>query len=292
MKTFFLATLALLLALAAPAPAATGAEMQRRVAAEAAGGSIVAHVTVVLSDGPKAPEANPWWGGQHGLLTVFAKQGGWKIAAKGKGTKPGVVERVVLTKKLSREGREVAAYLIADAWEESAVLKALTSFFAHARGAEGETVAVEGAKGGGVRAGGEATLTAYLGRNGMEDVEPVDEETYNITPEEDWLRRAAARPDEAFGIRPRADSGKPTAAASLTSDSKAYFLDKLKRQGAYPLLLTVNPHQPESHALEAALTALVAGRNSVETRSLAAEAYARGMDGSKEAAREKFWSGE
>lgn len=284
----------LLAALAQPAAASPGGEVQKRISSDLASGKpLVVHVTVALSEGGAGkPLESPWWKGPNGLSAVLGKSG-WRALTGFKPVSQPIFERAVYTRKYQRAGREETVYLVADGWEEKSIQKALTRFYAHARGAEAETVTVsDGGRSVTLAAGGDSHLVVYMGRNGMEDVEPVDDDTYNISPEEEWLRRAAARPDSAYDIRPKVTAEKTVAAAALCSDSKAYFLDKLKRQGAYPHLLTVGIQTPSAWALEAAVASLAAGKVSDEARASVVETVARGTGASREAVRLKLWSGD
>lgn len=291
----YMAAVSALLALAGMASASPGTDLQKRITGDLASGRpLVVHVTVALSEvATGKPLESPWWSGPKGLTSVFSQKSGWRALKTSKPANPNVAGRVVLSKKYQRGGREETVYLVADGWEEKAIQKALTRFYAHARGGEPETVgASEAGREVKLSAGGDAHLAVYIGRNGMEDVEPVDDDTYNISPEEEWLRRAAARPDAAWDIRPRVNAERPVAAAVLCSDSKAYFLDKLKMEGAYPLLLTIGGASPSAWALEGAVLALAAGKTGEEARSAAVEAVSKGTGVSREAARVKFWSGD
>jgi len=290
----FLLTLQVAVFLAGPVFAATGEAVQKRISAQLlAGRPLVVHATVVLSDGSTKPDGNPWWGGPNGLLTVFVKKSGWKLLARPKPSQPGQLERVVLAKTITREGRDAEVYLVADAWEEGRIQEALVTFYAHARGASPEKVVAEaGSQSLDLQAGGDSVITAYLGRNGMEDVEPTETDTYNISPEEEWLRRAAARPDAAFGVVPKEGGDRPISAVVLCSYSKAYFLDKLRKEGAHPLLLTLAALTPEAYALEASITAWVGNKPVAEVRNAGAAVIAKAMGLSRDVAREVLWSGQ
>lgn len=283
--------------------AASSREVARRMEADlAAGHPLVAHLTVLLADAGfqdlsihKSAEANGtletnlYYGAPGGLLPLFSGKNGWTELFRSKAGDGRIAQRLVFSRQVKRQGRNVTLYLVADCWEGRYVQEAMKAFWAHARGAQPETLKTGGAA---FEAGGKAHLVAYAGYNGMADIPAPYEDNANISPEEEWFRLAAARPEIAWDIGPRVRLDEPNAAVALTSHSKAFFKDKLYRQGAHPLLLTANAVKPDLYALPGTLEAWAEGKTVAEILSLAADSYLKANRLTKKEVSELFWGAE
>ena len=247
-------------ALAGAPPAAA------RLAADAkAGRPLVAHVVVALCDNvhqgivrvPKdlgngqSPRTNLYWGARYGLKTFLRRDGGWRIVLH-HGTRPqGVLERLVLTRRVAHQSGATAAYVVADAWDGRRIRDAIGHFLRIAGGHLPESIRID--TGGGtidLAAGGSAHLAAYVGHNGLMEF--------------------------ALPAQPRPQAGSlPRAAIVLACKSRGHFQRPIERAGAEPLLLTTGFMAPEAYTLDAALKSWLAGEPRAQVHTAAARAYHR-----------------
>jgi hypothetical protein len=152
-----------LLALLVSSPAfADGSDVQVRMQRDAsAGRPLLAHVIVCLADNrhqgivpvkPRLgngqdPENNLYWGALYGVKTHLLKAG-WKRVADKTPLEKGMLDRVVLQRKIG----EVDARIIAEAWDGREIKKATTRFLY-------------------IAAKGEAHVVVYVGHDGLMDFE-------------------------------------------------------------------------------------------------------------------------
>jgi hypothetical protein len=260
-----LALLVLTLLWCAPeAIAATGEEVQERITKDLReGGPVVVHVVVALCDnryqgivpvpahlgnGQEAG-ANLYWGALYGVRTFLSRKAGWRIVESVKNPRERVLERVVLHTKLKRDGVDVEAYVVADAWDGKEIRAVTDRFMAMAAGHHGEKVVFKnGESPVTLSAGGNAHVIAYVGHNGLMDFE------------------LEHTPTPLQGAQPRSS-------LVLACASRPYFLDHLRKGGSHPLLLTSCLMAPEAYSLDAALRAWIAGQPATRVRDAAASAY-------------------
>jgi hypothetical protein len=189
------------------------------------------------------PANNLYWGCDEGVRSWFTRSAKWK---KVKAPNPGrseVLERVVF-KHQTKD-----AWLVADAWRGSDMKTCLRTFVAAAAGQGGELVDLDG--GTHLRAGGDATLLAFIGHNGLMD----------FTLE--------------WPAPPAASSAKSKPVVVLCCMSEKYFADSLRRVGARPLLTTTQLMYPGAFVLHDAAQAWLEGKTAAEIRTAAGRAYAK-----------------
>ncbi len=208
-------------------------------------------VPAKIGDGDK-PDANLYWGCSEGVRSWFSASKKWKRLPAVQSPRPEILERVVF------KHRERDAYLIADAWRGKEIKPCLQTFVKAAGGLGGEEV-----KAGEIalNAGGDASLVAYIGHNGLME--------FSV----EW---PAANPPAAGKV--------PKPAIVLACVSEKYFAENLKAIGAQPLLTTRQLMYPGAFALHDALEVKFAGKDAVAAREAAARAYARNQGISVKAA--------
>jgi len=251
----------LLLLLCCTAAAAESPAAARLAADARAARPLVAHVVVALCDNvhqgivkvPKAlgdgqtPRTNLYWGARYGLKTFLGRDGGWTPVAHEGAAPKGVLERIVLTRRVSK----AAAYVVADAWDGRQIRRTVERFLHMAAGRHPETLRIrQGDATLAIPAGGAAHLVAYVGHNGLMDF------------------AAPAVPEPASQASPRA-------AVVLACKSTPYFGPLLARAHAEPLVLTTGFMAPEAYTLDAILKAWLAGATPQAARDAAARAYHR-----------------
>ena len=250
----------LLAALFAPKLHASTESIQARLdSLQQSGQPVVVHVVVALCDNENQgivpvpaslgngqdPRSNLYWGALYGVRTHLTRSG-YRLANHTSQAPEGVLERVVLTKSVTRSGQPMQLVVVADAWDGRRIADSIEHFLALAAGRRSETVAL--ASGISIQAGGAASVLAFVGHNGLMEFELPS------------VPRAAAE-------------GLPRGSIVLACASKPYFLDALREGGSHPLLLTTGLMAPEAYTLDAALTALVEGGSSAEIHESAARAY-------------------
>lgn len=246
------------------APAATGADVQARMAADVkAGRPLVAHVIVALCDNKhqgiqRVPETlgngqdprwNLYWGALLGVKTYLPKHGGWEIVSRTKTPGKTILETIVFHRQLNRGTQEIDVYLVAEAWDGKEIKAAIRSFISCAAGHGKKSIQLEH-DGAFVtlQAGGAAHLVAYVGHNGLME--------YHL------------------GEVPKPKAGAaPRSSIVLACASKSYFLKPLQHGGSHPLLLTTGLMAPEAYTLDAAVRAWFDGKGAAEIRDAAGAAY-------------------
>jgi hypothetical protein len=235
---------------------AQGASPRERVAVDREEGRhLVAHVVVALCDSAhqgvvpptpaslgdgQDPKKNLYWGALYGVQTHLLRNGWTRVTSE---TSPpdGVLERLVVSREVA--GRRV--FLVADAWDGRRMRGALQTFLAYLSGRDPVRLSVDDVS---VQAGGASHLIAFVGHNGLMDMELPD----GPAPREGALARA--------GI-------------VLACVSRPYFAQRIRYAGAEPLLLTQGLMAPEAYTLDAAVQSFFSGEPESKTREAAAQAY-------------------
>jgi len=226
------------------------------------GEPVVVHVVVALCDNKNQgivpvsaslgngqdPRTNLYWGALYGVRTHLTRSG-YRLLERSSRPSEGVLERIVLGKTVTRSGKPLEVFVVAEAWDGRLIRQAIQRFLRIAAGRDAEVLSVDtGRSTVRLRAGGGATVAAFVGHNGLMD---FDLETI-----------------------PRAKADVPARASMvLACASKPYFLQALRAGGSHPLLLTTGLMAPEAYTLDAALTTLVEGGDSEAIHESAARAY-------------------
>jgi hypothetical protein len=258
------------LLLAAPA---TDRQVQDRMKKDvAAGRPLVAHVIVCLADNQhqgivpvradlgdgQNPAENLYWGALYGVKKFMPTKAGWKLAPASGRLPEGMLDRVVLTRKLKRGKSSVPAFIVAEAWDGREIRKATVRFLEMAAGHH----PVEINK---LKAGSQSHLIAYVGHDGLMDFE-LD-----------------ALPEPAREAEPLARS-----AVVLACMSKNYFEKPIRSAGAHALVLTTGLMAPEAYTLDAIVKSWFGGDGAAKAREAAARAYKKYQKCSMTAARSLF----
>lgn len=265
------ATLAL--AISQAKPASTGADVQRRISGDVSRGEpIVAHVVVALCDNVhqgivpvparigngQDPRTNLYWGAGYGVRSFFSRKAGFSLQLLPH--EAPVLDRLLLRRAIERSGTSTSLVVVAEAWDGKFIAAALARFLRLAAGHEPETLSVDGRS---LRAGGHASVVAFIGHNGFMDFSPP------------------APPQGNRGAPPRST-------IVLACASQQYFGRLLSPGDSHQLLLTTGLMAPEAYTLDAALTAVASGTSSSGVRQAAAAAYDRYQKCGSRAARRLF----
>jgi len=216
-------------------------------------GAKTIHVFVALCDNQyqgivKVPAAigngqdhnnNLYWGALYGIRTYFKKSSEWKLLET-RGKKGIILERLVF-KHVTKN-----YYLIADAYDGQYIKQCTKDFMSASAGNQKDTLTAGGKT---VGIGGNASLAAYIGHNGLMDFEL----------------------DAAYANR---DNVKRDIII-LACYSKRYFTPHLKNANVNPLLWTTHLMAPEAYTLHAALGGYVNGEANESIREKGAAAYSK-----------------
>ena len=161
--------------------AASAEQVQGRMSADAASGApLVAHVIVALCDvdsqgvvpppdttmcDTDKPGRNLYWGALYGVRTHLKRSGWQKVDAEGD-LAAGVVDRVVYKTTIKRGGKDVTAYVVAEAHDGRKIRSAIQSFLAYSSGYQAGTLKLKGVD---LPVGGAAHVVAFVGHNGLMD---------------------------------------------------------------------------------------------------------------------------
>lgn len=233
----------------------------------ARGKPIVIHVSVALADNKHqwiAPvhesigngqdaRSNLYWGARYGLKTFLVKDAGWKVIKQVATQDKRILERLIFTKLIARNGHQVKVYLIADAWDGRYIFETIRQFLSFSAGSDVITLDVNDQIS--LNAGGTAHLKVYIGHDALMDY---------------------------FGLKNKLIQNPEKAVNALESDaivlackSKAYFEPRLNALGSHSLVLTSGLMAPEAYSLDAAITTWVTGAGDNEVRRSVAAAYAK-----------------
>jgi hypothetical protein len=185
------------------------------------------------------PNANLYWGCGYGVRTFFKKSKEWQLleTRKGKGV---ILERIVF-KHVAKD-----YYLIADAYDGQHIKQCTKDFLNSSCGNQKDTLQLNGKT---VGIGGNASLLAYIGHDGLMDFQLS--ESYSNT------------------------DNKKRDVIILACYSKRYFSPHLKSANVNPLVWTTNLMCPEAYTLHDALTGYVNGESNESIRGRAAAAYSQ-----------------
>lgn len=190
------------------------------------------------------PGNNLYWGCDEGVRAWFTRSAQWKKVPGPKPGRPEVLERVLFKHK------EKDAWLVADAWRGSQMKACLQTFAAAAAGQGGEGIQVGEVT---LKAGGAATMVAFIGHNGLMD--------FSL----DWPAAGAA-------------GGQPKPAIVLCCMSQKYFSEPLRQVGAAPLLTTTQLMYPGAFILHDSVAAWLEGKGSAAVPEATGKAYARNQE--------------
>ena len=203
---------------------------------------------------------NLYWGARYGVKTYLIKDGDWENIAVLKPDDKRIIERLILKKVLLRNGHDVPVYLVADAWDGRYIRDTIVRFLNYNAGKDAIDIKLDDMT---IRAGGSAHLIVYVGHNGLMD--------YSNVP------------------NPNPEKGKnPNDAVVLACASEHYFLSRLLKLDAYPLVLTTGLMAPEAYSLDAAIKSWISGDDDRQVRKAAAASYNRYQKTGQRAAERLF----
>ena len=259
--------------------AATYSQVQTRIDQDISQGKpIVIHLNVALCDNlnqgivpvPKElgngqhPKSNLYWGALYGIRTHLPRKEGWKRIEVAQPNSIVILERVLLTKSITRAGKKIPVYIVADAWDGAHIKGAIEAFLCMTAGQGSENVTTDTQS---LPAGGNAHLIAFVGHNGLMD--------FSVnTPQSTKA------------------SNQPKSAMILACASKSYFTPHLVKTGAHPTLLTTGLMAPEAYTLASAIEAWVSKKDTQGVVEAAASAYHEYQKCGMNGARRLFWSEE
>lgn len=244
-----------------------------------AGKPIVIQLSVALADNTHqwivpVPESigngqnaksNLYWGARYGVKTYMIRDGGWKKVAVLEPADRRILERLVLKKDFSRNGRVVPVYLLADAWDGRFIRDTIKQFLNYAAGKDVLDVPLKKDI---LHAGGNAHLIAYIGHNALMDYGGAS----NLSL---FSPKAAAR-------KPQND------VIVLACRSAPFFSSRIEKAGAHPLVLTTGLMAPEAYCLHAAIAQWIAGGDDTQVKKAAAASYNKYQKTGRKAAERLF----
>ena len=195
------------------------------------------------------PDTNLYWGCSYGIRTFFKKSKDWKLLATRR--KNGTVLERLIFKHATKN-----YYLIADAYDGQYIKQCTKDFLNSSCGNQKDTLLLNGKI---LGIGGNASLLAYIGHDGLMDFQLS--ETYSNT------------------------DNRKRDVIILACYSKHYFSPHLKTANVNPLLWTTNLMCPEAYTLHDALTGYVNGETNENIREKAVAAYSQYQKCSLKAAR-------
>ena len=182
---------------------------------------------------------NLYWGCAFGIRTFFKKSKEWKLLETRKAN--GVILERLIFKHTSKN-----YFLIADAYNGQYIKQCTKDFLNSSCGNKKDTLQIDGKT---IGIGGNASLAAYIGHDGLMDFQLS--ETFSNTDK------------------------KQRDVIILACYSKRFFSPQLKTANINPLLWTTNLMCPEAYTLHDALTAYVNEETNENIREKAATAYAK-----------------
>jgi hypothetical protein len=202
------------------------------------------------------PFNNLYWGCGYGVKTYFKKSSEWTLLKTIKDSGY-VLERCIFKNKLHPK-----TYLIADAYNGAYIKQCTVDFLRGTAGIEKDTLTVNGKT---IGTKGNASLTAYIGHDGLMDFD--------------------------IGLEFNNTDGKDRKAIILACISKTYFKNFIKETGATPLVWTTGLMAPEAYTLHDAISAWLNNQSNANVRLKAAAAYNKYQKCGEKAARNLLVTG-
>ena len=185
------------------------------------------------------PNTNLYWGCGYGIRTFFKKSKEWKLLATRR------VNGIILERLIFKHIRK-NYYLVADAYDGQYIKQCTEDFLNAGCGNKKDTLQIDGKI---VGIGGNASLLAYVGHDGLMDFQLSDT----------FLNADKKKRDVII----------------LACYSKHFFSPHLKTANVTPLLWTTGLMCPEAYTLHDALTGYVNGATNEMIREKAATAYSQ-----------------
>lgn len=247
--------------------------IERMDADLAAGKPLIAHVIVALCDNqyqgivpvPKAigngddANNNLYWGAGYGVKTFFKRSANWKTIPIEKSDNQKVLDQAIFKRELMRNGKNVTAYVFAEAWRGREIAAATEQFLKISNGVYHQTVKTDQTE---IAVGSHAHIIAYVGHNGLMDFYSPE---LQKNPEDKLARSAVI----------------------LACKSHDYFKDLIHSPTSL-LLTTRNFMAPEAYSLEAAISSWFENSDHTGTVTAAVKAYAKYQKISEKSARTVF----
>lgn len=231
---------------------------------------IVAHVIVALCDKTNQwikgvnsnigdgndPQNNLYWGSMDGVKKYF-KNNGWKIISLAESNFPeNVLDRTIFQKTINSRN----VFVVADAWKGARIANAIEFFLNIAGGNNVQNIRCQyNNKEILLSAGGKSHVVAYVGHNGL-----MDPTFLGYNPKLTNMKMKNITPSE---------KNPPKSSIVLACESKKYFINKLKKLGSFPLLLTNGKMFPAASILDISLNVWCFGKSEKDVINAAAEAY-------------------
>lgn len=227
---------------------------------------LVIHTLVALADNKNqlivpVPESlgngqntksNLYWGALYGVKNYLKNKVGWELVTTLETKDNRILERIVLKRNFKRNGKSIAVYMIAEAWDGKYISDTVKQFMKYNAGNDVLDLKVNDHH---LQAGGQAHLMVYIGHNVLMDFAGFRSQLFEQTP--------------ITKENPEND------AIVLACKSKPYFQDLLEKISAHPVLLTTGLMAPEAYSLHAAIKQWVSGTNDIEIKKAAAKSYSQ-----------------
>jgi len=198
----------------------------------------ITRVSASLGNGQN-PNTNLYWGALYGIRSYFKRSDDWKLLAAQR-------KKGVLLERLIFKYTEENYILIADAYDGKYIKQCTLDFLNSGCGNQKDVLQINGRT---IGLGGNASLLAYIGHDGLMDFQLS--ETFLNT---DGIKRDVI---------------------ILACYSKRYFSPHLESANVNPLVWTTNLMCPEAYTLHDALAGFINGETNEEIRERAAAAYAK-----------------
>lgn len=201
------------------------------------------------------PNSNLYWGCGYGIRTYFKKSSEWKLLNT---SKPGnnILERLVF-KHTSKN-----YYLVADAYDGKYIKQCTKEFLSSSSGNRKEILEVNNTT---IGIGGNASLLAYIGHDGLMDF-TIDDKFTNT-------------------------DGKKRDVIILACYSKMFFEPHLKSANVNPLVWTSHLMCPEAYTVHDAISGYINNETNEQIRTRAAKAYNKYQKCGEKAARNLLITG-
>ncbi|MDR2943243.1 MAG: hypothetical protein LBV17_11700 [Treponema sp.] len=198
----------------------------------------ITRVSAALGNGQNL-NTNLYWGALYGVRSYFKKSDEWELLSAQK-TKGVMLERLVF------KHTEKNYYLIADAYNGKYIKQCTIDFLNSSCGNQKDVLQADGKT---LGIGGNASLLAYVGHDGLMD--------FQLS--ETFINTDNVRHDVII----------------LACYSKRYFSPHLEKANVNPLIWTTNLMAPEAYTLHDAITGYINGETNEDIRERGASAYAK-----------------
>lgn len=200
----------------------------------------IVKVNAQLGDGQNL-KTNLYWGAGYGVKSYFKLKTDWKLSHSILNPKANILERVTFKKTMSNGTQLI---LVADAYRGDRMKESLHAYFGSLSGSHQDSISISETQT--IKIARDADLLIFNGHDGLMD---------------DTLKTYYSK------------DAKARETMVIACYGKTFFLDRIEKCGAYPLITTTGLLAPEAYAMHAGIEAWALQKSDKDIRNAIGDAY-------------------